>query len=1170
MPLKPAVSALARNTIKTAYDELDRTINLADKRDFPNTTLQHVREAALKIENQLAARQSLRNMRRLMPLFRGLEHYSKVVDILCNGTPYLPWVWAPITLILRIASEFVEAFEQIIKGYASIAESLKRFEILSDVFINEPDFQHTVAVFYADILKFHKHAYKFVRRSGWTLIFSASWGRFERRFGNILEDLKQHGTLIDLEANARDISQAKIMRDDIRKWREESENRIRQEDIEHNAKQYESIVSWLKVNDADQLAIMDSISSETAEYPGTCGWILKNKKVSSWADAKPDTPALWLKGSAGTGKSVLCTQLVNFLKGTKFVVCHFCTYLYASSTMYEQIVKSLLLQILRRDADLAAHVYKSCIMEKKSPTTTALEQLLQKLLASMSSEPNQAEYIWVVIDGLDECEPDKQLRLVRLINQLTSKPVVPGSTACKVLLSSRAPSTSLERLKRKQIVSLGEEKSFLNAAIRQYVDQRLKSMYIKLHQLNLQRAEIEEIQGTIVTKSDGMFLYARLVMDYLSSNIFFGGHEFKDSVNQLPRKLTDFYQRILSQILAPLDRRSEDRIRCILGWIAFAKRPLRKAELLSAITFSSGDPKVSDLVPEYIIDTTGTLIEERRDSTLAFIHNSVKDFLQTSSQNIIIRERQAFQEHGVATVTCLLSGLKTFDDAYPAHDRILRVAKGLHGFHVYATEFWTEYLFSCFSSNNTTTVDSSKSLISLSSELADELERTDSTITTDDSTMKPTDKRLEFLQQYPVLQKHVERALRARSLESLKSRILQDNNNQVKQQGSKTQPVSDKIGTLLASYQELVKFLLSQIYYPGLSSDELESFKAHFGTAAFTCRLTSCSYATIGFDTANLLMKHERTHIRWFQCTVPGCQYPPLTSNQALTNHRKKYHTPDITPRPILRHTSASNGSNLDHSRDLRGDSSANQPEEQQPGQQQLSPQQSGQNNASPDMQAVGGPRPNPLQAAQRQMPLNIPAYILQASPQEIAILRNRPQYAQFPEERLHNIVLGIKKTVWINQQQQQGPNEIMGHLRALEREEQQQLIQETMPDILMTPQEYRETATKLEKAVADMNKIGRSLRSWYGITRDDTRTTMFLRTRWRILEQFTENEKMFIAKDAFSIQAFEIDQAGVLFESMAQDLLFARNMNIAKQKAVRQAQDAQLTQPQQPMPQQG
>ena len=47
-----------------------------------------------------------------------------------------------------------------------IADALGRFEILSDAFINEADFQQTLAVFYADILQFHKHAYKFVRRSG--------------------------------------------------------------------------------------------------------------------------------------------------------------------------------------------------------------------------------------------------------------------------------------------------------------------------------------------------------------------------------------------------------------------------------------------------------------------------------------------------------------------------------------------------------------------------------------------------------------------------------------------------------------------------------------------------------------------------------------------------------------------------------------------------------------------------------------------------------------------------------------------------------------------------------------------------------------------------------------------------------------------------------------------
>jgi len=165
MPLAPAVSAHARQTMRTAFEELDRTITPRDSRDFHLSTLQHVRKAALEIENQLAARQSLRNMRRLTPLFKALEHYSKAIDVLCNGTPYLAWIWAPITLILRVASEYVEAFEQIIKGYSRIATSLRRFELLGDSFAGNQDFQQTLAIFYADILQFHKHAYKFVRRS---------------------------------------------------------------------------------------------------------------------------------------------------------------------------------------------------------------------------------------------------------------------------------------------------------------------------------------------------------------------------------------------------------------------------------------------------------------------------------------------------------------------------------------------------------------------------------------------------------------------------------------------------------------------------------------------------------------------------------------------------------------------------------------------------------------------------------------------------------------------------------------------------------------------------------------------------------------------------------------------------------------------------------------------
>lgn len=52
-------------------------------------------------------------------------------------------------------------------------------------------------------------------------------------------------------------------------------------------------------------------------------------------------------------------------------------------------------------------------------------------------------------------------------------------------------------------------------------------------------------------------------------------------------------------------------------------------EFLSALTFSpdeTGASKNSTLVPKYVVDICGALVEERPDTTLTFIHISVKEY----------------------------------------------------------------------------------------------------------------------------------------------------------------------------------------------------------------------------------------------------------------------------------------------------------------------------------------------------------------------------------------------------------------------------------------------------------------------------------------------------------------------------------------------------------------
>ncbi len=65
----------------------------------------------------------------------------------------------------QLCYDYVDAFDHIMKAYCQIAECLARFEFLGKAYHSSYEYQETSAIFYADILKFHKEAYKFLSRS---------------------------------------------------------------------------------------------------------------------------------------------------------------------------------------------------------------------------------------------------------------------------------------------------------------------------------------------------------------------------------------------------------------------------------------------------------------------------------------------------------------------------------------------------------------------------------------------------------------------------------------------------------------------------------------------------------------------------------------------------------------------------------------------------------------------------------------------------------------------------------------------------------------------------------------------------------------------------------------------------------------------------------------------
>ncbi|KAI1173029.1 hypothetical protein F4777DRAFT_601066 [Nemania sp. FL0916] len=882
--------------IREAFEQFRNSVTPDDRVKIECTELKDVLSALLDIQKDLRQRRENRNLRKLHPFVEGLNRYSGFLDTLGNGfSPYLPWIWvrqyifesfdqncyrvqqAPIKLMLQITSDYFDAFDKLIVAYGRIAETIPRLENLGDAFKESIALRTRIALYYADILDFHHRAYKFIRKRPWKLFFCTLWNGFGVRFNSILASMAAHRQQFDQEADTIDIIESKQQRERLAAL-------VTAQERERIQLQRQSVIAWLALDSLPQDDHREILLRDCLQ--GSCDWIIKQQKVASWIEINSEMPVVWLYGKPG--KSVICASLVDALERKDIsTFFYFCKHHQADTL--SQILKTLVLNIIKRNSDLTAIAFTEFVEKYHEPSL----RTLRMMLIGSRDKPGLLRGIpncRIIIDGLDGCDPKEQKCIIEDLFQMVS--VNSKETNCKILISSRDVQQEISsalRRKRKGIseVSLSEEHEALDYAIQSFVERRLKDFIEDRVSLQVEQNFVEEILHLMITKANGMFLWAKLVLDSLFEVDSL--RELHQAITSMPEELPELYTKILRDLTK--DCRA-DRVMKILAWLAFARRPLKRHELLHGVTITAETPIPSkwDVLDKRVIDRCKPLIEELPDGSIALMHFTVEEYLKTDGATHCLDSATWEETIAFTCITVLRYSLCLVDPGIPQLNQLLMILQGSCALLLYAIDFWLDHLLVCA---NTTKLHEQSSLARALNSLQVLHDKLCSKF--DPHASKKAASRV-----------HISKDSRLDAIAHLAGHSLcasivkfrADCDEKSASNGQEFEELALKqdktlFSTLSQQYNKGVYKLLSESFSSDdIPKDQLDRFREQYLQMPFRCRFTPCTWASLGFASEALRMSHEEIHVRRLFCDKKNCSRSRIgfRKQRDLAAHMCTYH----------------------------------------------------------------------------------------------------------------------------------------------------------------------------------------------------------------------------------------------------------------------------------------
>ncbi|KAI0290287.1 hypothetical protein BC826DRAFT_1187375 [Russula brevipes] len=370
-----------------------------------------------------------------------------------------------------------------------------------------------------------------------------------------------------------------------------------------------------------------------AHHDGTASWFFQGSVFKRW---KSTGSLLWIHGKPGSGKSILCSTIIEDIsvmcRAGQASMCYFYfDFRDANKQRWNDLVPSLLTQLSAHSAtrcDLLSRLYDDHDSGGQQPSDRVLARCLKEMLTVPDERP-----IYLIMDALDECPnissiPSPRERVLQLVKELVNLQL-PNLHICVTSRPEIDIRDVLEPL-TSSLVSLHDQsgqKEDIVAYIRSMVYSDSEPIMRRW-----KRRDKDCVIETLSERADGMFRWVFCQLEMLRHCL---PSSVRRTLDELPESLDETYSRVLREIKKP----NRDHALRLLQCLVVAIRPLRVEELAEVLAVEFDDAEgIPKLKPDWrwedeeqaLLTSCSSLIaivNADKQRVVQFSHFSVKEFL---------------------------------------------------------------------------------------------------------------------------------------------------------------------------------------------------------------------------------------------------------------------------------------------------------------------------------------------------------------------------------------------------------------------------------------------------------------------------------------------------------------------------------------------------------------